>query len=59
MTSGSQAFVARPTPFWTFDYNALNRFRAAVFGGLSSTWAESLIECTGYIAANPGDWIPA
>lgn len=54
-------FVVNYSPYWTFKYpvGGDSRFRVGIFGGLSSTWWQSLVEVLGYLAANAEDWEPA
>lgn len=52
----TQSFAGYTTQIATFGYGGTNYLRMAVFGGVSSTWIASRVECIGYIIANLSEW---
>jgi len=45
-----------PTQLVMFSYNSVNYVRFAAFGGIGSTWLESLNEAQAYISQNAAEW---
>ena len=49
-------FDTRTTPIVTFSRGGTNYLRVAAFAGTGATWAQSLLECAAYLAANAAEW---
>lgn len=43
-------------PLVTYSVASIDRMRFLVFGGLSATWAQSLVQCAIYLANNISEW---
>lgn len=58
VNTAQNKYVMLPTNIVTFKYEpkTTNRFRLALFGGTSATWAQSLVEVIGYMLTDIEDW---
>lgn len=57
-TTASQSFGGGTTFIVTLQYQTQNRMRAALFGGVNATEAQSHAEALGYLILNKALWEP-
>jgi len=54
-TIGADDYAGYGTTVWEFLYSGIIRFVVRRFGQ-GGTWAQSRLECLGYLAANRAEW---